>query len=72
MFRKSDKNPQLDTFSSPAALLQGISLNHYLKKDSWHNIFREHVVMHINEDIFKKSLLFGQRSPNASIRVWPG
>ncbi len=69
MFRKSDKNPQLDAFSSPAALLQGSSLNHYLKKDSWHNIFREQVVMRVNEDIFKVLYCSDNGSPNASIRV---
>jgi hypothetical protein len=72
MFRKSDKNPQFDAFSSPAALLQGSSLNHYLKKDSWHNIFHEHVVMRGNEDIFKDLYCSDNDSPNASLCVLAG
>ncbi|MGI5999127.1 MAG: transposase [Lutispora sp.] len=72
MFRESDKNPQFDAFSSPATLLQGSSLNHYLKKGSWHNTFREQVVMRVNEDIFKGLYCSDNGSPNASIRVLAG
>jgi hypothetical protein len=72
MFRESDKNPQFDAFSSPATLLQGYSLNYYLKKDSWHNVFREQVAMRINEDIFKCLYCSDNGSPNASLRVLTG
>ncbi len=72
MFKESDKNPQFDAFLSPAALLQGSSLNHYLKKDSRHNIFREHIVMRVNEDIFKDLYCSDNGSPNASMRVLAG
>ncbi|MCW1736204.1 hypothetical protein [Anaerorudis cellulosivorans] len=72
MFGDSDKNPQFDAFSSPAASLQGFSLNHYLEKDSRHNIFREHVVMRINEDTFKVSYCSDNGSPGASKCVLAG
>jgi hypothetical protein len=72
MFKESDKNLQLDMFSSPAGMLQGSSLNDYLKNDSWHNIFRGHVVMRVNKDIFKVFYSSDNGSSNTSIRVLVG
>jgi len=72
MFKESDKNPQMDMFSSPAGMLRGASLKNYLKKDSWHNMFREHVVARVNEDIFSVLYSSDNGSPNASIRVLVG
>ncbi len=53
MFKESDKNKQLDIFSSPSEQLRGKSKNFYNKDNSWHNLFREQVTMRINETIFK-------------------
>lgn len=72
MFKESDKNPQMDMFSSPAGILQGTSLKNYLKNDSWHNMFREHVIMRVNEDIFSVLYSLDNGCPNASIRVLVG
>ena len=72
MFKESDKNPQMDMFSSPAGMLQGSSLKNYLKNDSWHNMFREQVIMRVNEDIFSVLYSSDNGSPNASIRVLVG
>ena len=72
MFKESDKNPQMDMFSSPAGMLQGTSLKNYLKNDSWHNMFREHVITRVNEDIFSVLYSSDNGCPNASIRVLVG
>ena len=72
MFKESDKNPQMDMFSSPTGMLRGSSLKNYLKNDSWHNMFREHVLMRINEGIFSVLYSSDNGCPNASIRVLVG
>lgn len=72
MFKESDKNPQMDMFASPAGMLRGASLNNYLKNDSWHNTFREHVITRVNEDIFSVLYSSDNGCPNASIRVLVG
>ena len=72
MFKKSVDNQQLDVFSSPIEHLPSSSMNYYLKNDSWHNLFRQQVVMRVNESIF--SVLYDDKNgaPNASIRVLAG
>lgn len=72
MFKKSVDNQQLDAFSSPIEHLPSSSMNYYLKNDSWHNLFRQQVVMRVNESIF--SVLYDDKNgaPNASIRVLAG
>ena len=69
MFKESDKNAQLDIFSTPAEHLRGSSQKFYLKDDSWHNIFRDKVLGHINEQIFSVLYCKDNGTPNASIRV---
>ena len=69
MFKESDKNAQLDIFSTPAEHLRGSSQKFYLKDDSWHNIFRDNVLSHINEQIFSVLYCKDNGTPNASIRV---
>ncbi len=69
MFKETDKNAQLDIFSTPAEHLRGSSQKFYLKDDSWHNIFRDNVLSHINEQIFSALYCKDNGTPNASIRV---
>ncbi len=69
MFKESDKNKQLDLFSSPSEQLRGKSKNFYNKDNSWHNLFREQITMRINETIFKDLYKSGDGAPNASVRV---
>ena len=69
MFKESDKNAQLDIFSTPAEHLRGSSQKFYLKDDSWHNIFRDNVLSHIDEQIFSVLYCKDNGTPNASIRV---
>jgi len=72
MFKKSDKEKQLDAFSSVPNMLEGPSLKQYSDQGHWHNQFREQVVMRMDESIF--SVLFNDTTgaPNASIRILVG
>jgi len=72
MFKKSDKEKQLDAFSSVPNMLEGPSLKQYSDQRHWHNQFREQVVMRMDESIF--SVLFNDTTgaPNASIRILVG
>jgi len=72
MFKKSDNYKQLDAFSSPIEYLKDSSMNYYLKNDSWHNQFREQVVMRVDESLFSVLYSNGKGAPNASIRVLIG
>ena len=70
MFKESGKSPQLNMFSSPSGMLRGSSLKDYLKNDSWHNIFLEHVVARVNEDIFMVLYSSDNGTPNAPVSHW--
>jgi hypothetical protein len=72
MFKKSNKESQLDAFSSVPTMLESSALKQYSDKGHWHNQFREQVIMHIDESIF--SLLFNSSmgAPNAPIRTLVG
>jgi len=72
MFKKSDNHQQLDAFSSPTEYFRDFKKKKYLKNDSWHNQFRNHVVMRVDESIFSVLYAEGQGAPNASIRVLVG
>jgi hypothetical protein len=72
MFKKSDKHKQLDAFSSPIEYLKDSTMNYYLKNDSWHNQFRQQVLMRVDESIFKALYTEITGAPNASIRVLVG
>ena len=72
MFKKSEKHKQLDAFSSPMEYLKDSTMNYYLKNESWHNQFRQHVVMQVDESIFSVLYVKGKGAPNASIRVLIG
>ena len=50
MFKKT-KEPQLDVFSSPSGLFSGKSQRMYDDKAAWHNQFRQHVTLRIDESI---------------------
>ncbi len=72
MFKKSDSHSQLDMFSSPTEYFRDSKRKKYLKNDSWHNQFRNHVVMRVDESIFSVLYTEGNGAPNASIRVLVG
>ena len=47
-------------------------MNYYLKNESWHNLFRQHVVMQVDESIFSVLYVKDKGAPNASIRILIG
>ena len=72
MFKKSNKEPQLDAFSSVPMMLESLAFKQYSDQGHWHNQFHDHVVMRIDETIF--SILFNLTTgaPNSSIRILVG
>jgi hypothetical protein len=72
MFKKSNKESQLDAFASVPTLLESSSFKQYSDESHWHNQFRKQVVMRIDESIF--SVLFNNTTgaPNAPIHTLVG
>jgi hypothetical protein len=72
MFRKSNKEPQLDFFTSVPTMLDSLASKQYSDQGHWHNQFREQVVMRIDESIF--SVLFNDTTgaPNAPVHILVG
>ncbi len=72
MFKKSNKETQLDAFTSVPNMLESQAFKQYSDQGHWHNQFREQVIMRIDESIF--SVLFNSKTgaPNASIRTMVG
>lgn len=72
MFKKSNKEPQLDAFSNVPTLLENTSCKQYSDRAHWHNQFREQVLMRFDESVF--SVLFSNTTgaPNAPVRILIG
>jgi len=72
MFKKSNKEPQLDAFTSVPMMLENSAFKQYSDQGHWHNQFHDQVVMRIDETIF--SILFNitTGAPNSSIRILVG
>jgi len=72
MFKKSNKEPQLDAFTSVPMMLESSAFKQYNDQGYWHNQFHDQVVMRIDETIF--SILFNNTTgaPNSSIRTLIG
>ena len=72
MFKKSEKETQLDAFGSVPTMLERSALKQYSDQGHWHNRFREQVVMRIDESIF--SVLFNDTTgaPNTPARTLVG
>ena len=72
MFKKSNKEPQLDAFASVPMMLESSSFKQYSDQSHWHNQFHDQIVMRIDETIF--SILFNNTTgaPNSSIRILIG
>jgi hypothetical protein len=69
MFKKSNKEPQLDAFSSIPTMLDSSAFKQYSDPGHWHNQFREQVVMRIDESIFSVLYNTTTGAPNASVRT---
>ena len=69
MFKKTNKESQLDAFASVTTLLESSSFKQYSDESHWHNQFRKQVVMRVDESIF--SILFNTTTgaPNSPIRT---
>lgn len=72
MFRKTNKEPQVDLFGGVPSILDGGSLKQYSDDGHWHNQFRKQVVSRIDETVFK--VLFNKTTgaPNASVSLLVG
>lgn len=72
MFRKTNKEPQVDLFEGVPSILNGGSLKQYSDDDYWHNQFRNQVISRIDESVFK--VLFNETigAPNASVSLLVG
>lgn len=69
MFKKTSKEYQLGLFSSAESFLDGKTKKYYNEETGWHNLFRQHVCMRIDESIFSVLFSDGMGAPNASIRT---
>ncbi|NWF91133.1 MAG: transposase [Ignavibacteriaceae bacterium] len=72
MFRKSNKEPQLDLFGSFSNILDGRSFDQYSDAHHWHNQFRTEIVSRVDESIFKVLFSETMGAPNASVSVLIG
>jgi hypothetical protein len=72
MFRKSNKQPQLDAFTNVPMMLESSALKQYSDQAYWHNMFHNQVVNRIDETIFKVLFNSGTGAPNSSIRILIG
>jgi len=72
MFKKSNKEPQLDAFASVPMMLENSAFKQYSDQGHWHNQFHDQILMRIDETIF--SILFNTTTgaPNSSIRTLIG
>jgi len=69
MFKKSNKQPQLDIFGSFHNMLDRKSFDQYNDEQSWHNQFRNEIVSRVDESIFKVLFNDTMGAPNASISL---
>ncbi len=72
MFRKTNKEPQVNLFGGAPSILEGGLLKQYSDDSHWHNQFRKHVVSRIDETVYK--VLFNETTgaPNASVSLLVG
>jgi hypothetical protein len=72
MFKESEKNKQMNLFSSPHTYLSGSAGKFYSNPLSWHNQFREQVVARVDESIFSVLFHDDNGAPNYPARVLVG
>lgn len=72
MFKKTNKEPQINLFGGATVLLEGSSLLRYNDARHWHNQFNKEVFCRIDESPYK--VLFSERmgAPNVSISLLIG
>ena len=72
MYRKSNKEPQIDAFTSIPHMLDKKAGKQYNDAKGWHNLFREHITMKVDESIFGILFIDKMGAPNASLSVLLG
>lgn len=72
MFRKSNKEPQLDAFMGVPSMLENTAYKLYSDDKHWHNLFRDQVVNRIDDSIFSPLFNHSMGAPNAPIPVVVG
>ena len=72
MFKKSDKESQIDLFSGATSVLSKGSLKQYNDDKHWHNQFRNQIVSRIDETIFKPLFNDSMGAPNAPVSLLIG
>ena len=72
MFRKIDKESQIDLFSGASSVLSIGSLKQYNDNNHWHNQFRSQVISRIDENIFKVLFNDNMGAPNTSVSLLIG
>ena len=72
MFKKSNKESQLDAFSSVPTMLESSAFKQYSDQGHWHNQFRDQVVMRIDESLFGVLFNTTTGAPNAPVRTLIG
>ena len=72
MFKESEKNKQMNLFSSPHTYLSGSAGKFYSNPLSWYNQFREQVVVCVDESIFSVLFHDDNGAPNYPARVLVG
>jgi hypothetical protein len=72
MFRKSNRDPQINLFGGIPAVLEGKSKKLFNDPSAWHNQFRSQVISRIDESPYQ--VLFNDRmgAPNASVSLLLG
>ena len=69
MFRSTPKDLQFNIFSNHHSMFSGKSSKQYEDPHGWHNLFRKHVTMRIDESIFRPLYCENNGCPNSSIRL---
>ena len=72
MFKKSNKEPQLDAFASVPMMLESSAYKQYSDQSSWHNQFHNHIVRRVDETMFSVLYNNATGAPNSPIRILIG
>lgn len=72
MFKKSNKDSQIDLFGGIPSMLEGKSKKQFDDTKSWHNQFRIQIISRIDESLYK--VLFNEKmgAPNAPVSLLIG
>jgi hypothetical protein len=72
MFKKTNRDAQIDLFGSVPSILGGKARKQYDDTRRWHNLFYNQIVNRFDESLFSVLFSDGMGAPNASISVMLG